>query len=634
MTSVKIKMFLKSIHLQNFKKFKELDLEFPGDLTVVKGPNEQGKSTVTQALIAGLFYDPKKDNEAIRELKSWQSDELCTITMRFEEQGSEWELKKDFQNREMSFTNKDTEKKFTAYKEISEALYRMGGYRSINLFHSTACVRQGSLHEIASGKKEIEAALQDLVTSGEDDVNVVKIIQKLEKEIGFLEKGLNRKGVANPGPIKAKQDLLESKREEYKKVSQQVKDLKTHSEQLEKAKAAMGTAVKDLSLKQKELEYIGQYFSSRDKIAAWKKNAERLEKDIAALEKLDREEKEFKKVSQQPPSNKDTSAFADKKLIFITAGIFGVIGLLGFVIHVAFLIGFLAAGGLLTWKFLSSKKSAPSVETKEDKFTQLKESNDKSRENILQGKTPENLQKEYREVIHQIRIEEDRIYPAYLTNPPLPKDQQKLEREIANLSQEKDELYKERVSLESSITHERDCQEKLLLLEEDAEDLKNQLDYKTNKLEVYTIARQALREVKDATITSLKDTLKNYINTYIFEITHSRYRQVELDDDLRIKVYSNEKNEYVEVDKHLSRGTIDQFYLVSRFAMLETLSSHKKPLVLLDDPFVNFDNTRRAHTKHICQKLAEKFQIILFTHSDEYDDWGKVVEIGNLAILT
>lgn len=619
-------MFLKSIHLKNFKKFSQLDLEFPGDFTVVKGPNEQGKSTVMHALIAGLFYDPKKDNEAIRELKSWQSEELYSISMRFEEGGSEWELVKDFQNKEMSFTNKDTGKEITTYKELSEALYRMGGYRSVTLFHSTACVRQDMLNDIGSGKKEIEAALQDLVTSGEDDVNVVKIIQKLEKEINNLEKGLNRRGVANPGPIKAKQDLLESKREEYKKVSQQVKDLKTRSEQLEKVRIGMNAAIKDVSLKQKELEYVKQYFSSKEKITLWKKEVDRLEKDITTLERLHNEEKELKGLAQPRRVKATTHTSNNKKYIGIAAGIFGIIGFLGFV-YFAFFAGFLVAIGLLVWLFLSSENITLSTETKDDPYTRLKEANDKVRENILKGRTPEDLQKEYRDVFHRMRIEEDRISPAYVQNPPLPKVQLMLEREINDLLNEKDRLYKEEVSLQSLITRERDCQDTLLLLEEDAEDLKNQLEYETNKLEVYTLAHHALLEVKNATILTLKDTLKTYINTYIFEITHNRYSQVDLDNDLKITVYSNEKKGYVEVDKHLSRGTIDQFYLVSRFAMLETLSPHKKPLILLDDPFVNFDSERRAHTKHICQKLAEKFQIILFTHSDAYDDWGRVVSI-------
>ena len=43
-------MFIKSISLKNFKKFSELKVDFPADITVVRGPNERGKSTLLSVL--------------------------------------------------------------------------------------------------------------------------------------------------------------------------------------------------------------------------------------------------------------------------------------------------------------------------------------------------------------------------------------------------------------------------------------------------------------------------------------------------------------------------------------------------------------------------------------------------------
>jgi len=80
-------------------------------------------------------------------------------------------------------------------------------------------------------------------------------------------------------------------------------------------------------------------------------------------------------------------------------------------------------------------------------------------------------------------------------------------------------------------------------------------------------------------------------------------------------------------EENLSKGTIDQFYLLARFAILDILNKGVKSLVLLDDPFLGFDAGRKARTKEILADLSSAFQIIIFTHSPEYDDWGKVVEI-------
>lgn len=46
---------LKSIRLVNFKKHRELEIEFSEGITAIKGPNYAGKSTVTQAIFFALF---------------------------------------------------------------------------------------------------------------------------------------------------------------------------------------------------------------------------------------------------------------------------------------------------------------------------------------------------------------------------------------------------------------------------------------------------------------------------------------------------------------------------------------------------------------------------------------------------
>ena len=80
-------------------------------------------------------------------------------------------------------------------------------------------------------------------------------------------------------------------------------------------------------------------------------------------------------------------------------------------------------------------------------------------------------------------------------------------------------------------------------------------------------------------------------------------------------------------DENLSRGALDQFYLIARFAILDLLNKGVKSVVLLDDPFHNFDVQRRAKAREILADLSGKFQFIIFTHSNEYSDWGETVRI-------
>lgn len=607
-------------------------MEFPGDLTVIKGPNEQGKSTVVSALVAGLFYDPKKENESIKELKSWNSEELYTIRMTFEEEGSEWELVKDFQKREMTLVDKGNNKRFNTYKEISQLLYRMGGYRSADLFHSTACVKQDMVNDIGSGKKAIEEALQDLVTSGADNVNVLTIIKKLDREILQLERGLDHLA-KNPGTIRLLQDSLNAKREEYSKLLQQVKELKSNTERFNKVKSEQEKLNDDLILKQKELEGVTSYFTVMDEIKRNTKELEKLEDILDRIEEVEKEsarlDREIQLATSNPAEYHNSSS--SSQLFLIAAVILLVIGVIG-IFTLKLLLVVLPVGILLGWKGFSVRAQKNiSTDPSSGILETLRKDKDKNLwilQGILGKKEKGDIMEERKKILRLIDTQEGKIEKAYQQDPPTAKISIVLEREITALLKRKEELEKEKIRLESVIASQKDDQEEFFKLEEAAEDLTQQLEYEKNKLEVYRATKEILIEVKESTVAALKERLKSYMNAFIFEITHNRYNRVELDNDLNMSVYSEQKGDYVEVGKNLSRGTIDQCYLVSRFAMLEILSPHKRPLIILDDPFVNFDQTRRIHARHICQDLAKKFQILLFTHSDGYDDWGKVITLA------
>jgi len=83
----------------------------------------------------------------------------------------------------------------------------------------------------------------------------------------------------------------------------------------------------------------------------------------------------------------------------------------------------------------------------------------------------------------------------------------------------------------------------------------------------------------------------------------------------------------VSVDS-LSRATQDQFYICARLALAKLITEGKKPVILLDDPFVNFHAKRLKKMLSVLQDFArEGYQILLFTTSDAYDYLGKIVTI-------
>ena len=64
----------------------------------------------------------------------------------------------------------------------------------------------------------------------------------------------------------------------------------------------------------------------------------------------------------------------------------------------------------------------------------------------------------------------------------------------------------------------------------------------------------------------------------------------------------------------LSRGTREQLYLSMRFGLIEDYETRAEPLpIVMDDVFVNFDDTRREHVLDILRDFAKDRQVIILS---------------------
>ena len=76
--------------------------------------------------------------------------------------------------------------------------------------------------------------------------------------------------------------------------------------------------------------------------------------------------------------------------------------------------------------------------------------------------------------------------------------------------------------------------------------------------------------------------------------------------DVRLK-----KNMFEE--GYLSAGVFDLVEICKRFALVDLVYAKEKPFIILDDPFVNLDDSNLEVAKNLIAKLAERFQIVLLT---------------------
>ncbi len=265
-------MQIRSLKLANFKRFASFETEFADGLTVVRGENEQGKSTLLAAILAGLFYDPARRNQAIAALQSWGSEELSRIEMRITEGDEAYVIQKDFEQKFFALTQESTKRSWTTVQEAKPILLKLLGTEDPTLFEATAAVRQDALARIHEGEKELEEAMQSFVTSGGESVSAVEVLRLLEKKLREAEKGLERPTVT-PGAIKHLQDeemtltaevqQLEAVVTDRARRQQENEELrarwKEQNQELSATKQALDRAKERRELEQKQKEYAATF---------------------------------------------------------------------------------------------------------------------------------------------------------------------------------------------------------------------------------------------------------------------------------------------------------------------------------------------------------------------------------------
>lgn len=87
-----------------------------------------------------------------------------------------------------------------------------------------------------------------------------------------------------------------------------------------------------------------------------------------------------------------------------------------------------------------------------------------------------------------------------------------------------------------------------------------------------------------------------------------------------------EDGRWIPVDR-LSRGASDRLYLALRLALAEVMGEQgvMGPLIL-DDPFVTFDAERLEDAFETLRRVAERRQVILLAHDEQYRELGWPVE--------
>ena len=133
-----------------------------------------------------------------------------------------------------------------------------------------------------------------------------------------------------------------------------------------------------------------------------------------------------------------------------------------------------------------------------------------------------------------------------------------------------------------------------------------------------------------------QDPLLEKASRYFKNITLGSFRELRTDvnDQGRpILIGVRPDGAWLKVEA-MSDGTRDQLYLALRLATLDwRLESSEAMPFIVDDIMINFDDERSRATLHSLSALAEKNQIILFTHHRRITEIAETLDAGERVFI-
>jgi DNA repair exonuclease SbcCD ATPase subunit len=198
------------LQLRNVRRHADLDLALAPGLTVVRGPNESGKTTIQRALELALTRRVTSASADLDGVRSWSAGEEDRPWVRLEFEQEDLEgvhpgsLEKAFRGPKGTVSLEYAGETITDPARADEILADLTGIPTEAFFRSTASVRHHELDGLQRDEGNLRDRLQASISGADRGTSLAR--RKLDRAIH----GLNTRGEKNPGRIKAAEAELAS----------------------------------------------------------------------------------------------------------------------------------------------------------------------------------------------------------------------------------------------------------------------------------------------------------------------------------------------------------------------------------------------------------------------------------------
>lgn len=160
--------------------------------------------------------------------------------------------------------------------------------------------------------------------------------------------------------------------------------------------------------------------------------------------------------------------------------------------------------------------------------------------------------------------------------------------------------------LDSEITKERVRWDQVDALEKEVAAIESKSGDLRHQIRIREIARDLIEGACRRIYSRFHPELRRFVSKILPKLTENRYEQLEVDDDLKVRVFCKEKNDFVGLAE-ISNGTHRQLMLCVRLALSQALiasSSKSAQFLFFDEPFVFFDEKRMAKAIDVLRKIS------------------------------
>jgi DNA repair exonuclease SbcCD ATPase subunit len=206
-------MRIRRLQVKDLRRYRELDIDLAPGVTVIRGPNEAGKSTIQRAIELALTRRVTSNAADLEALRPWDAatdaDARPWIAIEFEQDEDDGRvatgtLEKAFAGQKGTVDLVYDGQRVTDPALADQVLAELSGIPTEPFFRSTASVRHHELSDLARDEAALRDRLQASISGADRGTGRAK------KQLDRALRDLTTKGEKNPGRLKVAEAAVAS----------------------------------------------------------------------------------------------------------------------------------------------------------------------------------------------------------------------------------------------------------------------------------------------------------------------------------------------------------------------------------------------------------------------------------------